>query len=62
MPSKYAVVSGVLFGVVAVLQAVRALYQWPVHVAGVDIPMWGSWVAVVVAGSLCAWAFQSAHK
>ena len=30
MPSKYAVVSGVLFGVVAVLQAVRALYQWPV--------------------------------
>jgi hypothetical protein len=62
MPSKYAVVSGVLFGVIAVLQAVRALYQWPVNVAGVDIPVWVSWVAVVVAGSLSVWAFRSARK
>lgn len=62
MPSKYAVVSGVLFGVVAVMQAVRALYQWPVQVGGVELPVWGSWVAVVVAGSLCAWAFRSGRK
>ena len=62
MSSKYAVVSGVLFGVVAVLQTVRALYQWPVHIGGVDIPVWGSWVTVVVAGGLCVWAFQSARK
>jgi len=44
MPSKYAVASGVLFGVVAVLQAVRALYQWPVHIGSVEIPVWGSWL------------------
>jgi len=62
MLSKYAVVSGVLFGVVAVLQAVRALYQWPVHIEGVDIPMWVSWAAVGVAGGLCVWAFRSGHK
>ena len=62
MRSKYAVVSGVVFGVVAVLQAVRALYQWPVHIGGADIPVWGSWIAAVVAGGLCIWAFQSAHK
>ena len=62
MPSKYAVVSGVLFAVIAVLQAGRALYQWPVHVGGVGIPVWASWVAVVVAGSLCVWAFRSGHK
>ncbi len=62
MQSKYAVVSGVLFGVVAVLQAVRALYQWPVHIAGVEIPVWGSWIAVAVAGSLCVWAFRSGKK
>ena len=62
MLSKYVVVSGVLFGVIAVLQAVRALYQWPVHVGGVDIPVWVSWVAMVVTGSLCVWAFQSEHK
>jgi hypothetical protein len=62
MPSKYAVVSGALFGVLAVLQAVRALYQWPVNVGSVDIPVWASWVAMVVAGGLCVWAFRSVRK
>jgi len=62
MPSKYVVVSGVIFGVVAVVQAVRALNQWPVHVGGFDVPVWISWVAMVVAGSLCVWAFRSGHK
>lgn len=62
MPSKYVVVSGVLFGVLAVLQAVRALYQWPVHIGSVDIPVWVSWIAVAVAGGLCVWAFRSGHK
>ncbi len=62
MPSKYVVVSGVLFGVIAVVQAVRALNQWPVHVGGLDVPVWVSWVAMVVAGSLCVWAYRSGHK
>ena len=62
MPSKYVVVSGVLFGVIALVQAVRALNQWPVQVAGFDVPVWVSWVAMAVAGSLCVWAFRSGHK
>jgi len=62
MPTKYVVVSGVLFGVIAVVQAVRALNQWPVQVGGFDVPVWVSWVAMVVAGSLCMWAFRSGHK
>jgi len=62
MASKYAVVSGAVFGVVAVLQVVRALYQWPVHVAAVDIPVSASWVAAVVAGCLSMWAFRSGQK
>jgi hypothetical protein len=62
MPSKYVLVSGVLFGVIAVVQAVRALNQWPVHVGGFDVPVWVSWVAMIVAGSLCVWAFRSGHK
>ena len=62
MPSKYVVVSGVLFGVVAVLHVVRALYQWRVQIGGLDVPVWGSWVGVDVAGTLCIWAFQSGRK
>jgi hypothetical protein len=59
MSNKYVVVSGAVFGVVAVIQAVRALVQWPLHVGTLDIPVWLSWIAAVVAGGLCAWAFRS---
>lgn len=59
MSNKYIVVSGAVFGVVAVLQAVRTLNQWPVHIGTLEIPIWASWIGIVVAGSLCAWAFRS---
>lgn len=62
MPSKYAVVSGVLFGVIAVGQGMRALNQWPVNVGGFDVPIWISWVATLVAGSMSVWAFRSRRK
>jgi hypothetical protein len=59
MSNKYVVVSGAVFGVVAVIQAVRALYQWPLQVGTLEIPVWASWIAMLVAGGLCAWAFRS---
>jgi len=62
MTSKYIFVSGVVFGLVAVIHAVRALYQWPVIIGSLDIPAWISWVAVIVSGSLCAWAFRSGRN
>ena len=62
MSDNYIVVSGILFGVGATGQAVRALNQWPVNVAGVDGPVWLSWAAAVVGGSLCVWAFRSRRK
>jgi len=62
MRKKYVVVSGVLFAVIAVIQAVRALNQWPVQVADFDVPVWVSWVAMAVAGSLGMWALRSGRK
>lgn len=59
MPNKYVVVSGALFGVVAVAQALRALVQLPAHIGSFEIPVWASWLAAVVAGSFCVWAFRS---
>ena len=57
MRSRYVVVSGVIFGFIALAQLLRALMQVPVQIGSVEFPVWGSWVAVVVAGILCAWAF-----
>jgi hypothetical protein len=62
MQSTYALVSGVIFGAVAVIQAIRAFNEWPVQVGPFAVPIWFSWIALIVAGSLCVWAFRSAQR
>jgi hypothetical protein len=59
MTSRYVVVSGVIFGFMALAQLFRAVNQVPAQVGSVEIPVWVSWVAVVLAGSMCTWAFAS---
>ena len=59
MSKNYILVSGLVFGVVALAQASRALMQLPAQVGSFEVPVWASWVAAVVAGSLCVWAFRS---
>jgi hypothetical protein len=49
----------VVFGLVAAAQLIRAVTQLPAHVGSMEIPVWVSWVAAIVAGSLCVWAFSS---
>jgi len=59
MRSRYVVVSGVIFGLMALTQLLRAVNRVAVQVGDVEIQLWVSWIAVVVAGSMCAWAFSS---
>ena len=59
MGSRYVVVSGVIFGLIALAQLLRALNQVPAHVGDTEIPVWVSWIAVAIAGSMCTWAFTS---
>lgn len=61
MQSRYTLVSGAIFGIVAVIQAVRAINEWPVQIGPIAVPVGFSWVALVVAGGLCIWAFRSRH-
>ena len=56
--SAYQNVSGVVFAVVAIAHLVRAIQQLPVTVGTTVLPVWSSWVAVAVAGSLSVWAFR----
>ncbi len=59
MNGRYVVVSGVIFGFMALAQLLRVVNQVSIQIGGVQIPIWASWVAVVVAGGMCAWAFAS---
>ena len=58
----YELVSGIFFGILAALQAIRALLRVPAQVGAHEVPVWISWAAVVVAGSLCIWAFRAARQ
>ena len=59
MRDNYRLASGIVFGVVAILQGVRLFNQWPVQIGPFAIPIWFSWLAVVGAGGLCIWALTS---
>jgi len=60
--SGYELVSGSVFGIIAALQATRAVLQVPAQLGAHEVPVWISWLAVVVAGSLCIWAFRTARQ
>lgn len=59
MRNAYPVVSGVLFGLLAVFQVVRAFNAWPIQISTFQVPVVASWVVAVIAANLCIWAFRS---
>jgi hypothetical protein len=59
---KYTMVSGVVFGLIALLQLVRAISQWPIQIATYDVPVLLSWLAAIIAAGLSIWAFSSTPK
>ena len=60
--SGYRTISGVVFGLIALGHGIRAVMQVPAQLGAISIPIWVSWVGVVVAGGLCLWAFRSSGE
>ncbi len=61
----YAIVSSVIFAVIAMLHLVRLIGQWPVVIDGRPVPMWASVVGLVVAGLLSFagfWSVRQIHR
>jgi hypothetical protein len=46
------IVAGIIFAVVALFHLVRIYMDWPIMIGDWSIPMWASWIALVVAGVL----------
>ena len=44
--------TGLIFLVIAVLHLFRVVYGWEAVINGYTLPMWISWVAILVAGFL----------
>jgi hypothetical protein len=50
--TSFSVQAGVIFLIVAVAHALRLVFKWAVVIAGWQLPMWVSAVALVVAAYL----------
>lgn len=52
-------VAAVVFAVVAILHAWRALQQIPIQVGATAVPVSVSWAGAAFAGLLAVWGFRS---
>jgi hypothetical protein len=54
----YNTITAVVFLIVAVLHLLRIIFGWPASIGGLDIPLWVSWLALVVTGALAYFGFR----
>ena len=59
---KYLLVSGVIFGFVALVHLFRVVKGLAFQFGPVAVPMWGSWLGFVIMAALCGWAFSLTRK
>lgn len=55
-------ISGLVFGIIAVLHVWRLISGWEAQIGGLAIPMWASGIAVVLSALLSVANFVHCHK
>ena len=58
MSTYYAVVSALIFAIVAVAHAIRLVNRWTVQVGTFAVPMSVSWIGLVIAALISVWGFS----
>jgi hypothetical protein len=58
----FSIVAGVIFAAVALFHLVRIYMDWPVMIGGWSVPMWVSWIGLVVAGGLAFFGLRLAKR
>jgi hypothetical protein len=54
----YLLISGALFGIVALAHMYRLVLHWPIDVAGHMVPLAVSWLGLLLAAGLSVWALR----
>ena len=55
-------VASVVFGLMCLAQMLRLIIRPDVQVAGHDVPLWPSGLAMVVLAGLCVWMWSLARR
>ena len=58
----FATIAAVIFALVALLHLLRLVMGWSVVIDSWTVPMWVSWVALVVAGGLSYYGARLAMR
>jgi hypothetical protein len=58
----YTTAASVVFTLVAIAQLLRFALRWPVTIDGLDIPLWLSALACIIAGTLAVMIRREARK
>jgi hypothetical protein len=48
----FALISGIIFTIVALVHALRLAQGWGIAIDGWDVPMWLSWAGLIIPGVL----------
>jgi hypothetical protein len=54
----YAVVTAIIFALVALAHIVRIIKQWEMQIGPLSVPMSMSWIGLVVAALIAIWGFM----
>ena len=57
--TTFSTVAASVFGIVALAHVARLVLHVPLLVGSTSIPMWVSWVGLLVAGGLSLWGFRT---
>lgn len=55
-------VAAAIFGVIALVHAARLALDVPIQIGAAPVPMWISWLGLLLAGALSLWGFRSGRR
>ena len=58
----FTIIAGAIFAAVALLHLLRIFFGWPAVLGGWTVPMWVSWIGLVVAGGLSYFGLSLAMR
>ncbi len=59
---KFCIVAAAIFAIVALVHLLRILMNWPIVIGTWSVPMWLSWIGLIVAGGLSVFGFRVAAR
>lgn len=59
---KYSKVTAILFTLVATAHLIRIIFGWSVQIENTNIPMFVSWIGLLIPALLAFWGFKSGNK